>query len=336
MSPRVRILTTGGTIASTAGESGDRPTVTGGSLIDSVPESDEIATLEVESVRQKLSFHLDFDDFAAISRAARRASNDGVDGIVVTHGTDTLEESSYYLDLVTSLGVPVVFTGAQRSADRPGTDGPTNLRDAIRTAADERFREGVFVAFNERVHAARRVTKRHASNLDGFASPEGGPVAEFSPDGLRLLRQPESESVSLPESAIGDRLECDARIEIIASAAGVDGAALERAIDGGADGVVLAASGVGNTTCSMGDALGAAIERRVPVVVATRCYAGGVGAIYGGGGGSRTLRRHGAIPASDLPPWKARVKLGLAATAADGPDEVGSYFTDGYDNSFTN
>ncbi|AGB39923.1 asparaginase [Natronococcus occultus] len=318
--PHVRVLSTGGTIASTDGADGATPSKDGDDLVAAVPGLEDVATIDVESVCDELSFHLSVSDVAALVEAVERADEDGVDGVVVTHGTDTMEESSYYVDMATDADVPVVFTGAQRPADWAGADGPANLLQAVRTAADDRFEDGAYVAFGNLVHAARWVTKARAGRPEAYASPDAGPVAELTADGLSLRREPGSESVSLPAT------EMTARVEMLPSGLDVDARQLERALEDGVDGLVLAASGIGNTTPALGDGVAEAVEAGVPVVVATRCYDGAVGARYGGPGGSRTVREHGTIPAGDLPPWKARIKLGLALSAFDDPEDARGAF----------
>ncbi|AEH39089.1 asparaginase [Halopiger xanaduensis] len=318
--PQIRVLSTGGTIASTDGPDGATPSEDGADLVGAVPELEDVATVDVESVCDELSFHLSFADVASMARAVERAADDGVDGVVITHGTDTMEESAYYLDLAIDAEIPVVFTGAQRPADHPGADGPANLLQAVRVAADDRFEDGVYIAFGNLVHAARWVTKARAGRPEAYASPDAGPVAEITADGLALRREPRSESVSIPA------LETTARVEVVTSGLGVDSRQLERAVTDGVDGIVLAASGIGNTTPELGDAVADTVADGIPVVVATRCYDGAVGARYGGPGGSQTLRDHGTIPAGELPPWKARIKLGLALSAFDDHEAVRQTF----------
>lgn len=318
--PHVRVLSTGGTIASTDGPGGATPSEDGDDLVAAVPKLEELASVDAESVCDELSFHLSFSHVTSLVHAVERAADDDVDGVVVTHGTDTMEESAYYLDLVSDADVPIVFTGAQRPADSPGADGPANLLQAVRVAADERFENGTYIAFGNLVHAARWVTKARAGQPEAYASPDAGPVAEVTADGIALRREPCSESVSLPV------VETTARIELIPSGLAVDARQLERAVTDGVDGVVLGASGIGNTTPEIGDAIADAIDAGVPVVVATRCFDGAVAARYGGPGGSRTLREHGTIPAGDLPPWKARIKLGLALSTYDKLENVRTAF----------
>jgi len=320
MNPQIRVLATGGTIAATAGESGATPTLTGDDLVDAVGEIKSYADVDVERVCDELSFHLGFDQVADLARAVERADDEGLDGVVVTHGTDTMEESAYYLDLVLDIDIPVVFTGAQRPADAVSADGPANLLAAIRTVADERFETGVYVVFNDTVHAARWVTKSHASAPDAYSSPAAGPVAELTADGISLRLPPRSESVTLPTT------ELTKTVKTLHSGLDVEDTLLRHAIVDGVGGVVLAGSGIGNTSRRLGDTVGEAIDRGLPIVLATRCYRGEVAAKYGDRGGSYTLHEHGSIPAGDLPPWKARIKLGLALSAFDDEKAVRDAF----------
>lgn len=317
---RVRVLSTGGTIASTGDDgAGKTPSVSGDDLVEAVPEIGDFARVEVESVCQRSGFQMDVESATAIVDAAERAASDGVDGVVVTHGTDTMAESAYYVDVVSTADVPVVFTGAQRPFDDLGTDGPANLAAAVRAAADDRFRGqgGSYLAFNDHVHAARWVRKRHTSKLETFASPTAGPIAEVSPAGLRLLREPGRYSPRAP----GVRIDPAVRVEIVTNALGADGrlvAAIREA--GGADAVdaiVLAGTGLGNATGSLGAALEDAVDSGVPVVLTSRCGEGATVGFYGGPGGGKTLVAAGAIPGGDLAPWKARLTAMVALSTPD-------------------
>lgn len=313
MNQRVLVASTGGTIAST-GADAKTPTESAATLLEAVPGIEGI-DLEIAEVAQASGFQMDFERLEALRETVVGALADGVDGIVVTHGTDTMAESAYGIELLASPDRPVVFTGAQRPADEPGTDGPTNLRAAIRTAADERFRVGgCYLAFDDEVHAARRVRKGHTTALGTFESPGTGPVGEFTPDGLRLLREPGPESVPIPGAA----LDPDIRVEIVTNALGTDGGAVDRAREAGIDGLVLAGTGLGNATADLGAALERAIEDGIPVVITSRCPDGTTAGLYGGPGGGATLRGAGAVGGGDLPPWKAR--LGLAVALSSGAD----------------
>lgn len=321
----VTVLGTGGTIASTSKESGATPELSGEDLVDAVPALETYATLSVREVAQVPSFDMDFSTVARVGEAAERAIDDGADGVVVTHGTDTMEESAYLLDSTVDLDAPVVFTGAQRRPDQVSPDGPSNLLTAVRAAAHDRLsgEGGVYVAFNEELHAARDVTKTHTSALETFASPNSGPVATFPPDGARFYREPGRRCSHVPVR------EPTARVEVVTTGIGVDAQALDRALDAGVDGLVLEGTGLGNTTSALGDAVGRAVDAGVPIVVTSRCGAGGVAPVYGTPGGGATLADHGAISGGDLPAQKARITLALALTAVDRVETVeavASYF----------
>lgn len=318
----IRVIGTGGTIASTDKESGATPELSGSDLIEAVPELESYATVTAEEVAQVPSFDMDFETVATIGQAAEDAIADGADGVVVTHGTDTMEESAYLLDstLDPDLAGPVVFTGAQRRSDQVSPDGASNLLTAVRAAAHQAVSSGVYIAFNEELHAARDVTKTHTSALETFASPNTGPVASFGPGGPRFFREPKRRAVHVPVR------EPTARVEVVTSGVGVDAAGIDRALSAGVDGIVLDGTGLGNTTSALGNAAGDAVDAGVPVVVTSRCGAGAVAPVYGTPGGGATLADHGVIAGGDLPAQKARLTLALALTAVDDTTAVDSYF----------
>jgi len=320
--PHVRVISTGGTIASTKSEehAGKTPSVSGDDLIEAVPAIADHASIDVEEVCQVSGFQMDFEHANQMLDAIDRAGAAGVDGVVVTHGTDTMAESAYYCSLVAETDVPVIFTGAQRSFDQLGTDGPTNLVTAVRSATDDRFRAagGSYLAFNETVHDARRVVKSHTSALETFVSPSAGPVAEYHPGGCRFLREPRRVEPPVP----GTRIDPELRVEIVTNAMGVDGRQVDRAVTAGVDAIVVAGTGLGNTTGELGSALTDAIDAGVPVVLTSRCHAGTTAGVYGGPGGAKTLREAGAIGGGDLPAWNARLRCALALTETTTPAQA--------------
>jgi L-asparaginase len=307
MSASIAVLSTGGTIASTAGADGATPSKSGADLIAAVPELESYADIEATEVVQTPSFDMDIEALTTIAERTRTAVDAGTDGIVITHGTDTMEGSAYYLDLVLDLTTPVVFTGAQRRSDETSPDGPSNLLTAVRAASHERFRGegGVYVAFDEELHAARDVTKGHTSDLSAFVSPEKCPVARFTRGGVRVHREPGSRSDSVGVTATS------AAVPMVKTGIGVGAQQLNAALEAGVDGVVIEGTGLGNTTSALGDAVGEALEANVPVVITSRCQGGAVAPVYGTPGGGATLRSHGVIDGGDLPAHKARLKLML-------------------------
>jgi len=322
MTREIVVLSTGGTIASTGKEGAPTPQMEGSELIDAVPEISEYADVTaVHNVVQLPSFDMDFETIADIGDAAEVAAEEA-DGVVITHGTDTMEESAYALDLTLDLDIPVVFTGAQRRTDEVSPDGPANILTAIRAASHEMFQNegGVYIAFNTELHAARNVAKGHTSALETFESPDTGPVAEFTREGIRVFRSPGSYSTSLPN------IRTDADVMMVKSASGVGARQVEFAIEQSVDGLVVEGTGLGNITSSLGTAISEAIESGIPVVISSRCHAGSTSPVYGTDGGGQTLVDHGAIMAGDLPAHKARLKLALVLGADEGAGAVKEYF----------
>lgn len=315
----ITVLSTGGTIASTATDDGATPTKRGQELVGAVPELDEYADIDVEEVAQIPSFEMDTETLERIGRRVRELDADrSVDAVVITHGTDTMEETAYYLDTALHPETPIFLTGAQRRPDERSPDGPSNLLTAVRaaTAFHERDSAGVFVAFNEEVHAARRATKVHTSKLEAFTSVGAGPVATVSHDDVIIYRTPQSETDRIPTT------ELNADVYTVTSGSGVTGDLAEAALDRGAEGLVVEGTGLGNATEGIGTAVRESTRSGVPVVVASRCLEGETAPVYGGGGGGETLREYGAVFAGDLPAQKARLKLQLALTAYDDAEKV--------------
>lgn len=318
-------LGTGGTIASTADEDGATPELTTEELLEAVPDVERYANVRAKQVAQTPSFDMDFGTLDAVRRAVRDATEGGADGVVIPHGTDTMEDSAYYLDSTLDVDAPVVLTGAQRRPDELGADGPANLSTAVRVASHDVFRGagGVYVAFDEEVHAARDVTKVHTSRLDAFASPGKGPVATEDRREVRVHREPGSRS---PTVATGPP---SASVPTVQSGVGVDGRVIEWAVEDGVEGLVVEGTGLGNTTAAIGEAIADAVAEGVPVVVTSRCVAGATASVYGTPGGGETLRERGAIHAGDLTTGKTRIKLLLVLEETTDPDEIRRHFETG-------
>ncbi|ELZ12235.1 asparaginase/glutaminase [Halovivax asiaticus JCM 14624] len=335
----VTVLATGGTIASTAdeGETGANPTKRGRELVDAVPPLSGLADLTVEDVVQVPSYELDAESLEAIGeRVCEMDADPSVDAVVVTHGTDTMAESAYYVDVTVQPETPVLFTGAQRRPDEVSADGPSNLLTAVQTARAFREREeyegadgGTFVAFDETVHSARAVRKVHTSRLPAFRSPGHGPVAVVDRNGVAIRRQPQRETHPISATSLS------ATVVTVTSTSCADDTLLRAAIDRGVDGIVVEGTGLGNVTAPIGNAVATAIEAGIPVVVTSRCLAGRTSPVYGGDGGGQTLRDHGAIFAGDLSPGKARLRLSLAIAAAadrgiDEPTATGEWLREAF------
>lgn len=320
----VTLLGTGGTIASTDTENGATPNKSGSDLVDAIPELDDYASLTVQELLQVPSFELDSESLETIGKeVARIDSNEDVDAGIITHGTDTIEETAYYLDVALQPSTPVFLTGAQRRPDETSPDGPANLLTTVRAARafHNRNANGVFLAFNEEIHAARRVTKTHTSKLETFNSPSAGPVATLDHAGVRIHCSPNSESDHVPAT------ELDAVVPMVKSGIGVSGDRIRTATKRDVDGFIVEGTGLGNVTAD----IGAAIEHvaaDLPIVVTSRCLAGRTASVYGSVGGGDRLDDYGAVFADDLPAHKARIKLQLALSAFDHVDEVKAVFAD--------
>ncbi len=330
--PHVCVVACGGTIASEPDADGAAPAKTGDDLVAAVPSVEDHAAVSAREVCSQPGFDVRWRDLFATAAAVRNAAEgvDGTtaDGIVVTHGTDTLADTAYALDVLTDLPVPVIVTGAQRRLDEPSSDAPANLTLAVRAAADPRFADGVHVAFDDEVHAARDVIKGHSNALSTMTSPGSGPVATFTRGSSRILREPRRGVAADPLAGSkgplagvdpGTAAKRVPEVPVIHSGTGAGAGPIERALDAGVGGLVVEGTGLGNTTAAIGDAVREAIGS-VPVVVAGRPPAGPTEPVYGTPGGAVTLDRHGVIFAGDLPAAKARV--GLALGLAAGLDEA--------------
>lgn len=311
----VRILTTGGTIASIGSEQGARPEKNGAEILGDASQAREHASITIEEVAHVSSFNMGFQTMSTIVERATAAANDGVDGVVVTHGTDTMEESAFYADQTFSAGIPIIFTGAQRRPDEPSSDGPANLINAVRAASQDRIQTlgGSYVVFNDQLHTAEKVSKLHTSNVSAFQSPDSGPVAAIGRDRMTFYHRPTASKSNF------DPIIPTASVRVIPSGVGVPRDPIDEAVAAGVDGLVIDATGLGNTTKAIGNAIGDAVDAGVPVVIGSRCIGGTTLPVYGGDGGGETLRQHGAMFAGGLSVQKARIKLALALSTGSDP-----------------
>ncbi|UMG94471.1 asparaginase [Nocardioides sp. TF02-7] len=306
--PAVLVLGTGGTIASRTSGGVAAPVDSVDRLVRGlVPDLD----VEAHDLFVKDSSALTPADQVAVARAVLDA-DDRFAGVVVTHGTDTMEETAYLLDLVHAGDRPVVVTGAQRPADAPDADGPRNLADAVRVAADPAARGlGVLVVFDGRVHAARGTRKVHTVAAAAFAQHDGRALGRVV-DGRLFVEGTPAHREHLPRAALGlERV----RVDIAATYPGADDVALRAFAAAGARGVVLQATGAGNASPGIVAAVADLTRRGVVVALTTRVDQGAVAGVYGGGGGGADLVAAGAVPLGTLRAGQGRV-LVLALLAA--------------------
>ncbi|WP_046180485.1 asparaginase [Domibacillus tundrae] len=232
------------------------------------------------------------------------------DGVVITHGTDTMEETAYFLHLTLDTPIPVVLTGAMRSSNESGADGLSNLIAAVKTAASGAAHgKGVLVVMNETIHSAALVTKTNTGSLEAFQSRNGGPVGSILKTGPHFFFTPFKT----------DRFDIqrvDYHIPILKAYAGMDAFLINQLIS--CDGVVIEAMGQGNVPPDAAKALASLIQFGVPVIIASRCGSGILQPVYAYEGGGAALKKAGALFAGELNGQKARLKLLAALSAGHG------------------
>ena len=245
-----------------------------------------------------------------------------VAGVIISHGTDTLEETAYWLDLTTNSEKPIVLIGAQRNASEPDFDGPRNLLNAVRICVDPQSKgKGAMLAMNNQINAARDVTKTHTSSVETFKSGDFGVLGIVDYDRVVFSRAP------LRRQYVPIKTDVMPYVEIVAMYGGADGHLVRAAVDHGAKGIVIQGLGWGNVNLAMFVAIKEEIAKGVPVVVTSRVPNGRVLPNYGFEGGGKTLVDAGAVMGSDLSPQKARILLMLILqNATKGQKELQAAF----------
>jgi L-asparaginase len=312
--PHVVIVFTGGTISMLPDPQtgAAMPVLNGAEILARTPGLDSIASTESIDWGLVPASHLRFTQLLDLARILRDTLvRDDVDGAVVVQGTDTIEETAFAFDLLVGAAKPVVVVGAMRNAGDPGYEGPSNLRDAVRVAASPAVRDqGTLVVMGGVILPADDATKTHTDAYDTFKALNLGPVGEVRGErvtiGSRRMRR--RVLPAIPEAAAEP-------IALITAVVGTDGTLLRLAVGAGAHGVVVAATGSGNTDPDLLAAAVEAIAAGVPVVLTTRSPSGRASAAYGFPGGGATWVRAGAILAGYLGGPKARIALALGLGA---------------------
>ncbi|WP_284253298.1 asparaginase [Pseudolysinimonas kribbensis] len=315
---RIVMLATGGTIASRAAAGAEASAgavardAAADLLADLAPAGVEV---EAVDVLRRNSFAITPADQRTIAEAVRaQLDRPEVDGIVVTHGTDTLEETAFLLDIAHDDPRPVVFTGAQRAADHPDADGPANLAGALAVAAAPTARgRGVLVAFGGAVLAGRGVRKVHTLAPQPFADPEAGPIGTVTSGTVDLWGRRDRPLLGPPD----ERYDATV-VEIVSAFPGAGDGQLRSAVDRGAHAIVIAGFGAGNPTPGMTGAIAELFEAGVLVALGTRVAAGPVAAIYGGGAVDAVAA--GAVPLGTLGLSQGRVAAALLRSRHPAPE----------------
>lgn len=323
--PQVTLFSLGGTIAMTRDPGSARgvtPALSGAQLVAAVPAlTDCGVTIDAQDFRQLPGASLTFADLLALGEAIEQRVREGVSGIVVTQGTDTIEETSYLLDLVYTGDAPVAVTGAMRNPTMAGPDGPANLVAAVQVAASPLVRGlGCVVVFSDEIHAAQHVRKIHSASTAAFASPNTGPIGYVVEDEARLLTRPGRQL-----AVHGVDPGRNARVALVTVTLSDDGELL-RSLTDRFDGLVVAGFGVGHVPAVLVPIL-EELAGRIPVVLASRTGAGSVlRRTYGFPGSEQDLGRRGLIAAGFLDPLKARILLQLLLMAGVNRDGIAERF----------
>ncbi len=326
--PRIALILTGGTIDSVGADRLDlawyienNKRLADGELVGSVPELGAIAQVEQVPFRRLPSHALvdrDWLDLVGVLHGI--FERDGADGAVITHGTNTLEETAYFLNLVLKSDRPVVLVGSMRPASALGADGYLNLYNAVRVAADaESWGHGVLAVMNDRIYGARDLTKTATYRVEAFQGRDLGPLGFADADGRVRYHHRAVKPHTTATEFDASGLESLPRVDVVVSHAGADGAMIDACVAAGARGIVCAATGAGRPTPAQDEAFERAREKGVILCIGSRVGSGRVAR-------SPKLAERGVVTADNLQPWKARVLLALALSVTEDPDAIQRMF----------
>ena len=322
---RVAMVFTGGTISmvADAAAGGKVPTLDGAAILARAPGIETIAELVPIDLGRTPASHFTFPKLFEIASQIRRCQADpSIDGVVVVQGTDVIEETAFLWDLVLDGDAPVIVTGAMRAASDPNDDGPGNLRDAVRCAAAPELRgQGVQVVLDGTINPADGVTKTHASALDTFQCLDTGPLGRVDAGGVVLDRERGPRRRVTTDRAVDG-------IALITAHVAMDGSLLDAAAGLRPPGIVVEATGAGNTAGALVEAGARAIERGIVVAFTSRCAAGAASTGYAFPGGGATWARAGALLAGHLSGPKARIALALGLGAGLERDGLAALLSD--------
>jgi len=319
------MLFTGGTISMHVDPAagGKVPTLDGRAILARAPGIEDIAELEVVDLGRTPASHFTFEQLFEIGREIRRCQADpAIDGVVVVQGTDVIEETAFLWDLVLDRPEPVIVVGAMRAPSDADDDGPANLRAAVRCAASAELRgAGVNVVLDGTINPADAVTKAHAAALDAFQCLDTGPLGRVAGDRVVVDRRRGPRRHVATDRAVDG-------IPIITAHVAMDGSLLDAAAGLRPPGIVVEATGAGNTAAPLLEAAERAMARGIVVAFTTRCPAGTAGTGYAFPGGGATWQRAGALLAGHLTGPKARIALAAGLGAGLGTRELGTLLAD--------
>jgi L-asparaginase len=326
---KIAVVSTGGTIAmKNIGNGLASPALTGDDLMACIPAVGNQRPVETFSYCNVPSSYLTLKDLAGLRQFIYGLKKKGFSGVVITHGTDTMEETAFFLDITAPDGIAIVLTGAQRNASLPSSDGTVNLMDSILVASDKRTATmGVVVVFASEILPAREVTKHHRTRVDTFKALEFGPLGTVSNDRVIWYREPLIRYTYNLGSV-------DKRVDIIPCYLGADSRGIFNYLKEGVDGLVVDATGAGHVPPAMLEGIIKAVDSGIPVVMTSRVPIGRLLTdTYGYIGAERYLRDIGVIFGEDLPAWKARLKLVVLLSNGLSVDEIRHEFERYFYNS---
>lgn len=320
---KIAIIFNGGTISMKIDEKikAAVPSLSAEEIMSMIPGVEEYAEIEAYTFSSMPSPHMTLETMLKLSKfTTELVEREDIDGVVITHGTDTLEETAYLLDLTVRTKKTVVVTGAMRSGSELGYDGPFNLATSICTAiSDEAVGRGVLVCFNGELNSASEVTKANSMALNAFRTPNFGPIGIVDNDNVIFYRDANySEKY--------DVSEIKKQVALIKCVVDMDSSYIDYLIEKGCGGIVIEALGRGNVPPKMVDGIKKATELNIPVVVVSRCFEGRVFESYGYEGGGKQLKDLGVIFGDTLPGQKARIKLILAINSGMNIHEIARAF----------
>jgi L-asparaginase len=323
---KVAVIFNGGTISMTVDPriKAAVPTLSGEEIMSMVTGIENYAEIESYTFSNLPGPHVTPDLMMDLSKYIKTfLCREDICGVVVTHGTDSLEETAYLLHLTIDDPKPVIVTGSMRNSSELGYDGPANLSASICTAISEEARNrGVLVCLNDELNCASEVTKSHSMHLNTFQSPEFGPIGIIDNNEAIFYRDSLKKEHILTE-------KIDTRVDLIKVCAGMDSKLIDFCVEQGAKGLIIEAMGRGNIPPVMAEGVKKAIEKGVAVIMVSRCFKGRVLDSYGYPGGGKGLRNAGVIFGDRLPGQKARIKLMLALAKTTDINEIKYIFESG-------
>jgi L-asparaginase len=324
--PRILVIATGGTISNMGADSARR---TGQELVTGIPALARVADVRAEQFSNVASGSVTEEMWRRLAARIRAATNGtgAYDGVIVTHGTDTMEETAYFLDLTVGGCAPVIVTGAMRRAVDPGADGPANLLNSVRTAASPDARgRGTLVLMDDLIFDAHDVTKTNTTRVDTFRAPWLGPVGVADPDSIIFHRRPRVRGAAgtacFPPAFDLGTLGVFPRVDVVESYIGADSVIVDALVTAGAKGIVIAGVGRGGTTPAQSRAIDRAVKRGVVVLVSSRTGSGRVGLTPPSDYADWKPGEGVVLGAGDLNPQKARVLLMLALAKTSDVREI--------------